>query len=69
MTVYGGCKKNNIYFFLFFLKLGVFHKLGPHPPKMVKFNPGLGEILSKVFLSNNATQAYKIMLSLYSEIQ
>ena len=28
----------------------VFHYQGPVPRKMVKFNPGLGEILSAVFL-------------------
>ena len=27
--------------------------LGPLPRKMVKFNPGLSQILSKVFLSKN----------------
>ena len=36
---------------------------------MVKFNPGLSQILSKVFLTKNmyiVTPAYKILLSLYA---
>ena len=37
---------------------------------MVKFNPGLSQILSKVFLTKNmyiVTPAYKILLSLYAK--
>ena len=37
---------------------------------MIKFNPGLSQILSKVFFSKNShvTQTFKILLSPYSEI-
>ena len=36
---------------------------------MIKFNPGLSQILSKVFFSKNShvTQTFKILLSPYSE--
>ena len=37
---------------------------------MIKFNPGLSQILSKVFFSKNShvTQTFKILLTPYSEI-
>ena len=43
----------------------------PVPRNMIKFNPGFNQILRKVFFSKNShvTQTFKILLSLYSEIQ
>ena len=40
---------------------------GPVPWKMMKFNPGSSQILSKVFLAKN--MQLKMLLNLYSEIQ
>ena len=46
------------------------HPQGPVPWKLIKFNPGLSQILSKVFLSKNMwPKLSKILLSFHSEIQ
>ena len=40
------------------------------PRKIVKFNPGLSQVLSKFFLSKeHATRVGKILFSMYSEVQ
>ena len=49
---------------------GTFFRLqGPVTRKMVNFNPGLSQILGKVFLSKNMQRELKILFSLHSEIQ
>ena len=44
---------------------------GPFPRKMVKFNPGLSQILSKVFLSKNMSLEVKkycgVFISIFSD--
>ena len=53
----------------FFCLGKAFNTLGPVLRKMVKFNPGLSQISSTVFspMNTDATQNYKILLSLYYE--
>ena len=44
--------------------------VAPVPRKIVKFNSRLSQILSTVFfIKEHITQAYKILWSLYSDIQ
>ena len=42
---------------------------GPVPQNMVKFNPGLSQISSMVFLHKNMQLKVLLLLSLYKEIK
>ena len=43
--------------------------LGPVPQNMVKFNPGLSQISSMVFLPKNMQLKVLLLLSLYKDIK
>ena len=56
----GGGAMSDLVWISFFPKT-----LGPVPRKMVQFNPGLSQILSKVFLSENLSPELTNQLCLF----